>query len=56
MGPGAESLIVEPGARKGSSGPKKGRGGHLSLLRTKNGGFMAQELGVTDGLQCCPVP
>lgn len=56
MGPGAESLTVGPGARKGSSGPKKGRDDHLSLLRTKNGGFMAQELGVAKGLQCCPMP
>lgn len=56
MGPGAESLIVGPGARKGSSGPKMGRGGHLNLLKTKNGSFMAQELGVNGGLQCCPMP
>lgn len=43
MGPRAEALMVGAGARKFSSGPKKGRvwGGHLSLLRTKNEGYMA---------------
>lgn len=48
MGPGAGYLTVGSEAGKG---PKKGRAwvGHLSPLRTKNGGYMAQKLGWLEG-------
>lgn len=51
MGLGAGYLTVGSEAEKGSSGPKKGRAwvGHLSPLRIKNGGYMAQKLGWLEG-------